>query len=166
MNEFGNRLIDEARTQIGAPFRSHFKPENICLDGIITPDSCMEHGMDALGYDCSGLVVASMCRVLDIHPQDWPRNLRHAVQLQRYSVIKDFEPGDIQFYYYDGGGIHSGIATASPDVCVYASGKTQQVQEGFAADGASPIAQRSLAALQLRDIVLAELALRPNDDYI
>lgn len=163
MNEFECRLIDEARTQIGAPFRSHFKPENVCSDGVITPDGCMERGMDAQGYDCSGLVVASMCRALDMQPRDWPRSLRHAVQLQRYSVAKGFQPGDIQFYYYESGGIHSGIATTSPDICVYASGKTRQVQEGFAADGASPVAQRSLAAAQLRDIVLAELALRPDE---
>ena len=158
MREFSDRLITEARLHIGAPFKSHFKPVDLCAGGTITLDICMVRGTNPEGYDCSGLVIASMCRVLNLQPRDWPSTLRHAVQLQKYSTVNDFEPGDIQFYYYDNGGVHSGIATTSPDICVFASGKTRRVEEGFAADGAAPLAQQSLAAIHLRDIVLAEIA--------
>jgi hypothetical protein len=103
-----------------------------------------------------------MCRILQIQPSEWPRTLRHAVQLQKHAVLKRFEPGDVQFYYYKSGGVHSGISTTSPDTCVYASGRTGLVQEEFAADGAQPIAQRSIAPEHLRDIVFAELALRAD----
>ena len=162
MSEFAYKLIDAARSQIGASFRPHFKPENLCLDGTVTVDSCMERGVSPQGYDCSGLVIASMCRILQIQPSEWPRTLRHAVQLQKHAVLKRFEPGDVQFYYYKSGGVHSGISTTSPDTCVYASGRTGLVQEEFAADGAQPIAQRSIAPEHLRDIVFAELALRAD----
>lgn len=111
--------------------------------------------MDSRGYDCSGLVIASMCRVLDIQPHTWPHNLRHAVQLQAYATDKHAEPGDIQFYYYEDGGVHLGIAT-TPVICVHASGKTRQVEEGMAADGALPIDMRAVAAGQLFDIILSE----------
>lgn len=112
----------------------------------------MERGMDPSGYDCSGLVIAGMCRAMDIQPTDWPRHLRHAGQLQRYATEKQFEFGDVHFYYYDTGGVHMGVAT-SPDICVHASGKTQLVEESFAADGAPPIAIRSLSAMHLQEIV-------------
>jgi len=160
MSNIGDRLITEARSHIGQPFRHHFKPENLCLDGTITTDSCMERGMDPTGYDCSGLVIASMCRVLDMPVHQWPRALRHAGQLQQYANEKDFEPGDVQFYYYEDGGVHLGISTM-PDICVHASGKTRLVEESMAADGAPPIAQRALAAEHLREIALTELAWRP-----
>ncbi|HJP96083.1 MAG TPA: hypothetical protein VJ843_01795 [Candidatus Saccharimonadales bacterium] len=162
MSQLGDRLIAEARSHIGAPFRHHFRPENLCAGGTITLDQCMEQGVDPTGYDCSGLVVASMCRVLGLQPGAWPRHLRHSVQLQQHATEKIFAPGDIQFYYYENGGVHSSIATTSPDVSVYASGRTRLVEEGFAADGAPPIGMRSVAADVLCDIVRAELLLSPE----
>lgn len=117
--------------------------------------------MDPMGYDCSGLVVASMCRVLDMQPQTWPRHLRHAKQLEVFTTDKPLEPGNVQFYYYEDGGVHMGISTM-PGICVHASGKTGFVEESMAADGAPPIDQRTMAAEALRDIVFTELALQAN----
>lgn len=161
MSELGDKLITSARSHIGAPFRHHFKPENLCLGGTITTGSCMERGMDPAGYDCSGLVIASMCRVLDMQPQEWPHHLRHAKQLEVFATDKPFEPGDVQFYYYEDGGVHMGISTM-PDICVHASGRTRLVEESMAADGAPPIDQRAMAAETLRDIIFTELALQTN----
>ncbi len=81
MSNLNQELLIVAEENIGRPFRHHFKP-NLCNGGWETIDTCMEAGMDQNGFDCMGLVIYSLCKVLDIDSTNWPRELRHSLQLR------------------------------------------------------------------------------------
>lgn len=98
MHERAEEVITAARSRVGVPFRHHFKPENLCNRGRVTYDQCMTRGMDQNGYDCSGLVIASLCEVLRISPTTWPKNRRHAWQMQDLAVQESHEPGDVLLF--------------------------------------------------------------------
>lgn len=95
MSEQTDKVIAAARTRVGTPFRHHYKPLNTCKYGRVTHDECMTRGMDQEGYDCSGLVIASLCEILQISPADWPRDRRHAWQMQDLVTQHNRRPGDI-----------------------------------------------------------------------
>lgn len=134
MSEFGSELIRAARHEIGAPFRHHYKPVNACEGGRITADECMERGLDSSGYDCTGLVITSMCNVLGLKIPEWPQEYRHSYQLKQFGEDKEPDLGDILLvdsrsgsgYQYN---THMGIRTANQRV-VHANGKTKVVDEG------------------------------------
>ena len=134
MGDYSKDVITAARSRVGLPFRHHFKPENNCNSGTATNDSCMEKGMDNSGYDCSGLVVASICEVLGVKTNQWPREYRHMVQLEELAVDENVEAGDPILLYLDPGenGVrrtHMGIFVAEQCV-IHASGITGIVEEG------------------------------------
>lgn len=160
MNTTGNQLVAEMQSHIGAPFRHHFKPENLCNGGRITVNACMERGMDSVGgFDCSGLVIASMSRILQIDPTAWPRALRHTQQFAAHATEKPFEPGDVTFYISGNGLIHMGVA-ATPQESIHASGISKMVEQGVATDVHGEFtAIHALAADHLADIVLHSVEL-------
>lgn len=93
--EFGLAVFSRAFE----PFLHHFKPEDTCDNGRITNSDCTERGLglDDLGYDCSGLVVASLCETLGIAIADYNPDLRHARQMagQIPQSSKPTQTGDI-----------------------------------------------------------------------
>lgn len=137
MSELGGEVIESARGRVGMPFRHHFKPDNLCDGGRITVDGCTERGMDESGYDCSGLVIASISDVLAVDPREWPRDLRHTKQLDALATDQDFEPGDILMHHSSNGRIHMSIATGGREG-IHASGVTKLVEEGEVTDKYGP----------------------------
>lgn len=152
MSELGLQMVDSVRRRIGAPFRHHFEPDNLCLDGTETNDSCMERGMDAGGYDCSGLVIASLCDVLGITTERWPRELRHAEQLMWMTTNEEHSPGDVRVFMSRSGRPHVAIASSERWV-IQASGITKAVEQGVVKD-------RDGAAAMSRTIALDSLVWR------
>lgn len=133
MSELGREVVESARSRIEMPFRHHFKPINLCENGRLTVDECMERGMDPQGYDCSGLAIASLCEVLGISTAGWPREFRHTQQLAELATDEESRPGDFRLYYSAGNRIHLGVATSAQEV-VHASGLTKVVEEGIVTD--------------------------------
>jgi NlpC/P60 family protein len=105
-----------------------------CEGGRTTVDDCMERGLGVKGYDCSGLVITSLCRVLGIETEEWPREYRHSYQLKPFGESRDPEFGDILLidsqaddgYQYN---TDMGLHVASRHV-IHANGKTRVVDEG------------------------------------
>ena len=131
MDNYGSEIVAAARARIGAPFRHHFKPENICGGGTVTVDACMERGLDSIGYDCSGLVISSLCDILGIRPQQWSRNYRHAKQLEKLAEPKRPTEGDVLLFYpihADRTRRHIGIFVTE-QCTIHASGLLGQVDE-------------------------------------
>lgn len=137
MSSFKSELLRAASTKVGAPFQHHYQPENLCDGGRSTVNECMERGMDNRGYDCSGLVIRSLCDVLDIKLEDWPRDVRHSFQLRKFEVLDnayEFEPGEILLiesmsgsgYRYN---THTGIHSNGEEM-IHASGKSKRVERG------------------------------------
>jgi len=124
-----HEVVAAARAHKGKPFRHHFKPENLCDNGRKTVDSCMERGMDDDGFDCSGLVIASLCEVLKINAREWPRELRHVRQLTEYEERTRSKIGDIAiFYFTNSSRLHTGILT-NDRTAIHASGISGEVEE-------------------------------------
>jgi len=65
----------------GQRFEHHFSPD-LCQNGTTTVDGCFEKGLGPTEFDCSGLVVASLCEVLGLDSRtDWPWEYRHGIQM-------------------------------------------------------------------------------------
>lgn len=137
MSSLRSELFLAASLKVDAPFQHHYEPENLCEGGRSTVDECMKRGMDNRGYDCSGLVIRSLCDVLDIEPQNWPKDVRHSFQLSQFEVIDsayEFEPGEILLiesmsrsgYRYN---THTGIHISGEEM-IHASGKSKRVERG------------------------------------
>lgn len=133
MSELSGEVLRRARQYLDAPFRHHYKPDNVCNYGKRTVGTCMEYGMDLAGFDCSGLAIASLCDVLGISPREWPRELRHTTQLRILETDEGYEPGDWRLFYNTQNQTHLGIATETDEV-VHASGITKIVEEGAVED--------------------------------
>lgn len=128
MSELGDELITAARVRIGQPFRHHYKPD-VCQSGRITTDTCMENGMDNRGYDCSGLVIASICDVLGVEATTWSRDFRHVRQLDLGQCEGICRPGNILLYFGEEfSRAHVSIATLGGRA-IHASGKTKNIKE-------------------------------------
>lgn len=137
MTSLKSELFHAASLKIDALFQHHYQPDNLCEGGRSTVGECMERGMDSQGYDCSGLVISSLCDVLDINPKDWPRGVRHSFQLKQFEFVDkayEFEPGDILLiesmsnleYRYN---THTGIHTGGEEM-IHASGRSKRVERG------------------------------------
>jgi hypothetical protein len=120
---------------------------------------CMERGLDNdPGYDCSGLVIASVCDVLGVATSAWPPNLRHAKQLLALSqTAEDPRIGDALLYvsYKQPDAklvTHIGVF-AEAGVVVHASGVTGMVEESAPRFNSSSIVTRYI----VRAAALAEL---------
>ena len=123
-------FISSAQSRIGARFQHHFKPNDYCFKGRITIQKCMEKGMTDEGYDCSGLVIASLCDVLGLKHSEWPISLRHQAQLKTEAADVDPKLGDIVLF-----GSHIAVY-AAPEQYVHASGISKIVEEGKISGGA------------------------------
>lgn len=137
MSDFSAEVINAARARIGTPFREHFTPD-LCEKGTVTVDACMDSGFDRRGYDCSGLIIASICDVVGVALQDWPREFRHNRQMVRLMGALP-EAEDLTFLIgeedlSDGRldtsprSIHGGIRVAH-DRYIHANGFTGVVEE-------------------------------------
>lgn len=151
MTELGQEILKSASSRIDAPFRHHFKPTNLCESGKWTVDACMERGMNPLGYDCSGLAIASICDVLGMSPAEWPRELRHTQQLSPLASNEPFQPGDIRLFYNTNQTIHLGITTSNETV-VHASGLSKIVEKSHVTGQIETT--RTITAEQLSKFVL------------
>src|SRR5689334_10448874 len=83
-------VIEAAQSFIGTPFRHHFKPLDKCKSGEITLPECMEVGLNESGLDCSGLVIASVCRAIGSKPGEWNPNYRHLIQMRLEYETSDY----------------------------------------------------------------------------
>jgi len=88
-------IIRAAEAEMGYPFLFHHKPIDFCHGGTITVDSCMEKGLDRSGYDCTGLIIKSLCNVIGRDTDTWPPKLRHGSQLKALASDKAPSLGDI-----------------------------------------------------------------------
>lgn len=126
------KLIQAARERIYQPFGHHFEPIDYCGRGAITLPSCFERGLGEEKYDCSGLVIASLCDVIGMPVKQWPSDLRHLNQMSRLSEANTAIPGDILIYlYYTEGRTvyrHMGVLATEGSV-VHASQFSKQVEE-------------------------------------
>ena len=131
MHSNNSDIIIAARTRLESPFLNHFKPDNLCDGGHTTLESCMEKGLGADDcYDCSGIVIASLCEVLKINPAHWPKEYRHAKQLALLEERSSSKAGDIAvFYQEESPSLHLGILVAKKTV-IHASGLAKSVTEG------------------------------------
>jgi cell wall-associated NlpC family hydrolase len=124
-SRYSEAVIEVASGFKGIDFRHHFRPDNICDDGYLTLDSCMERGLDENGFDCSGLVIASICRAIDLPTSSWDRNFRHLSQLRELQEDIPAHPGDaLVFHYYD----HIGIMSSDRSF-IHSSGLSKKVEE-------------------------------------
>jgi cell wall-associated NlpC family hydrolase len=130
MSKVSEEIVDAAQTRLGLPFKHHFKPENLCEFGQITINSCMDKGMDDDGYDCSGLVIASICDVIGIEASNWPADYRHLHQLKSLEE-ENLEPnsGDVLLFYQKPPRTHMGIFITRKTV-IHASGISRLVEKG------------------------------------
>lgn len=156
MSVFGVEVVEAARSHVGEPFRHHFEPD-ICEGGAVTLDSCMERGMDSAGFDCSGLVIASVCDVLDIQPEEWPRDYRHIRQFEALADDQPTLPGDVLLIdsRTESGRqhrTHVGIVSG-PETIIHANGLTAIVEEGWTEEIVTGV--RSLPILTLASLTLS-----------
>ncbi len=152
MSELANEVIAAARLERGSPFRHHFKPQNLCESGYVTLDSCMDRGMDSRGYDCMGLVIASICKVIGINTHKWPTEYRHSLQLRQFANYRDPQYGDVLFIesvsktgkpYMT----HMGFYIEEGDRILHANGMTKIVDESEA--GGNTISVKSVSVESL-----------------
>lgn len=133
--DMAEAVIEAGRTRIGEPFRNHFFPIDDCAGGSVTLNDCLTRGMDEHGYDCSGLVIASICEAAGICTADWPRQFRHLRQMDKIlSSYRDPEPGDIRVYHWPPTETHKRIRHmgifVDDDHTIHASNNKSQVVEG------------------------------------
>jgi cell wall-associated NlpC family hydrolase len=88
------QTVEFAKNYLGVAFRHHFKPVDLCSNGEITLPSCMDNGMDMRGMDCSGLIIASICQLTKVNPQEWNTDYRHLSQMRVFETQDDPELGD------------------------------------------------------------------------
>ena len=131
MTRFGNEVLAAARSHIDEPFAHHFIPNNECNDGQTTIETCMQRGMGSEGYDCSGLVIASICEVLGVGTEQWPQQLRHLNQMAiSLRMTRDPIAGDLIIYRsIKSRSLHAGIFAAGKMV-VHAGRLGKKVEEG------------------------------------
>lgn len=108
--------------------------------------------MDSAGFDCSGLAIASLCDVLGISQLEWPRELRHTIQLRTLEADEEYEPGDWRLFYNSKNQTHLGIATQTHEV-VHASGVTNIVEEGSVDDPSGSF--RAIRVVTINSLVAA-----------
>lgn len=82
-------------------------PEHLRLDFVQAVENKVgtpfkRGGVEKDGYDCSGLIVAGLCEVLNITPAEYPEDLRTLTQISQNFNLVDLPsvPGDI-FVKYD-----------------------------------------------------------------
>jgi cell wall-associated NlpC family hydrolase len=85
----------------------------------------MERGIDPReGFDCSGLVIGTLCELLDIPAKRWPGDMRHVRQLGWLGIAATVpRPGDIIISNPDDARLaHASISIADSRI-IHASGK-------------------------------------------
>jgi cell wall-associated NlpC family hydrolase len=112
MSELGKELIASARSAIGASFSQHYTNLDPCRPGngqVLTDPICMKNGLgQENSYDCMGLVIDSMRRVLGI--SSWPTAFRHLEQFDGLGEDRVSRPGDVLLFYRSSDlAVHMGI---------------------------------------------------------
>jgi len=130
MSNEGREMIGVSRLHVGAAFRDHFKPDDLCDTGRLTLDSCMQKGLGQNDeFDCSGLVISAVCTVAGISTEQWPEKFRHARQLATLGERIRSSPGDIAIFQQEHSPIiHLGILVARMTV-IHASCSSMSVSE-------------------------------------
>jgi cell wall-associated NlpC family hydrolase len=98
-NGTAEAVLEAARSRHGQPFEHHFSPLNLCMGGQITLPGCMERGLGENGYDCSGLIVASVCEALDADRRQWNPLYRHLFQIACLEREQPPTSGDIVIFH-------------------------------------------------------------------
>ncbi|MGZ6005779.1 MAG: NlpC/P60 family protein [Candidatus Saccharimonadales bacterium] len=134
MNQSPELIIEAARAKIGLPFRHHYRPSDVCVGGLVTLNNCLTRGLDDEGFDCSGLIIASVCAATAMQVADWPRKFRHLKQMEDLATAEDSQPGDaILFREYPVDNkparTHMGIFVAKHRA-IHANGISGYVDEG------------------------------------
>ena len=154
-------VVGAARRRIDHPFRHHFKPVDGCQHGRSTQAQCMEVGIDSRGYDCSGLVIASICDALGQAVAHWSWDYRHLRQIEplgRAGVARTI--GDIIIFYPENNTetwTHMGII-ASATSTIHADGINKLVAESLTNGISTNCKIVALADLLRR----AHIGTRPN----
>lgn len=98
----GTELLDVAAEFRGAGFQDHFQPD-LCQHGSQTVEHCFDVGLGQQGlFDCSGLVIASLCEVEGIPVEDWNPGYRHAQQMAELAENRAPQHGDVVVFYKQG----------------------------------------------------------------
>lgn len=98
-NEFGIALVAATTAVVGRRALNH-KLAARCEFGD-TVDACMEVGLSPVAFDCSGLVIHSLCTVLGTPTAAWARERRHVRQmydLREAATKHDFLPGNLAIF--------------------------------------------------------------------
>lgn len=98
---FENQLIQAARSHIGKPAIIHQRYAGNCLEG--TSQACREYGVGPDAFDCSGLVIHSICQTAGLEPKNWPLEMRHVRDMwqaaeggdQGLAISQQIEPGSL-----------------------------------------------------------------------
>jgi cell wall-associated NlpC family hydrolase len=94
--DLNQRMVAAAEARMGCPYVAHDSVADGCDGGIISSDLCMTVGLDNNGYDCGGLVVASLADILDITLAEYPTTLRHHTQMAELAAPRHVaQIGDI-----------------------------------------------------------------------
>lgn len=112
MSELSQRFISSALDLAGRPFKQHYGKFVPCSNGIYTDPTCMERGLDlhGEGYDCTGLVITSICRALRVPVRAWPLAYRHTDQLDALAESREPKIGDVIVFNRHGfRAVHVGI---------------------------------------------------------
>lgn len=95
----GIEILDVAAEFRGAGFQDHFQPD-LCQHGSHTVEHCFDVGLGQQGlFDCSGLVIASLCEVGGIPAEDWNPGYRHAQQMAELAENRAPQHGDVVVFY-------------------------------------------------------------------
>lgn len=139
MPTFGQEVISAATQHVGKDFEHHFKPTDYCHGGRSPIDLCFQRGLGPNSFDCSGLILASVCEVEGKELSEVPKELRHFIGL--YDLV-DFESqpreGDIVVGFNIKNRPHGGLYTATGDI-IHASGRTKKVEKDPSILGRAPV---------------------------
>ena len=124
MNEKRRRIIEEARTWLGTPFKHQGRTKG-------------------RGCDCVGLLVESAKDIPgfrfkdDISYGHQPHTSTILNQTSKYLekiTLAEAQPGDIVLLYFERDPTHFGILTDKGIIHAYAMGKREVVEHGFSKD--------------------------------
>lgn len=96
---FGVEVALAVSQYVGQRSIRHQRYSDCQLDSTLP--ECMTIGMEPNGFDCSGLVIRSICDALGKKPTDWNPDLRHVRQMAKemdHTMFSRPELGDIALF--------------------------------------------------------------------
>ena len=105
MTQIRDSFIAEACLRFGDPYDEHYTGADPCRDengAVYDSPVCLERGLNTNGegFDCMGLVIASLARTLEMPTHNWPVDYRHLEQFDPLAENRAGEPGDIVVFYH------------------------------------------------------------------